>query len=298
MKIVLLTSAFVFLLASTAAAQVLQIPSFTLSSQSVRQGDVLIVTLSSYSYGFRAPRTVIRVFDGDFEPNNRGVLYIGIDPETKPGKYKICLVEGHIYWYCTEVNVLDRKFQEVKVRRRKTVRNIPHRANEAVAINNAYKRGDIYQSYADGPYVEPLDLIFETQEFYRKVIFTDGLSLHNGVDLRASVGTSVKAVNSGKVVLTARSFSLEGNMVILDHGSGVFSLYLHLSRVDVREGQMVKGGDVVGLAGDTGLGVTGPHLHFAVKVRGANVFNPNSGLVNVDPLGFIDTMSQLSTGGK
>ena len=277
----------------TSLAQVPQIPSsFTLSSQSVRQGDVLIVTLSSYAYSFRIPRTVVKVFDKSFEPNLVGAVHIGIDPETKPDKYKICLIGGSIYRYCTEVEVLDRKFQEIKVRSRKTVRDIPNRAYEAAAINEAYRRGDSYRNYASGSYTEPLNSILETQKFYRKVIFRDGMSVHNGVDLRASVETAVKAVNSGRVVLTAQNFSLEGNMVILDHGSGVFSLYLHLSKIEVREGQMVKGGDTLGLAGDTGLGVTGPHLHLAVKVRGANVFNPKSNLVNVDPLEFLKMMNK------
>lgn len=280
-KIVATLTTLALILPAAILAQVPQIPSFTLSSSNVKQGDVLVVTLSPYAYGFRTPKAVVRVFDRIFEPNNRGAVYIGIDPETKPGKYKVCLVEGYVYWYCTEVNIFDRKFQEVRVGRKKMVRDIPNRTDEIAATNRAYQRGDLYQSYADGLYIEPLDTIFKTQEFYRKVFFRNGMSVHNGVDLRTSIGTPIKAINSGKIVLTAWRFSLEGNMVVLDHGSGIFSLYLHLSRIDVREGQMIKKGDMVGLSGDIGLDVTGPHLHFAVKVN----------KVNVDPLEFIKTMN-------
>ncbi|MEK7138960.1 MAG: M23 family metallopeptidase [Patescibacteria group bacterium] len=285
------------------AAQVPQIPSFTLSDQNVKQGGVLIVTFSPYSNGFRIPGTVVRIFGKDFAPNNHNIAYIGIDPETNSGKYKICLVEGYTYWYCTEIEVLDRKFQEVIVRKKKPVLNIPGRTSEIAAINEAYARGNSHHNFADRPYTEPLDTMFKTKKFHRKVFFRNGVSVHRGVDLRASIGTPVKAINTGKVVLAARNFSLEGNMVILDHGSGVFSLYLHLSRIDVREGQMVRSRDVIGLAGNTGkvspkpspaCSTCGSHLHFAVNMNGANVSNLRSKLVSIDPLEFIKAMNELS----
>ena len=92
-------------------------------------------------------------------------------------------------------------------------------------------------------------------------------TIHKGADFHAATGTPVHASNSGIVVL-ARPLYYEGNCVIIDHGMGMFTLSMHFSRIDVREGQHVKAGDRLGLSGATGR-VTGPHLHWAVRWQGA-----------------------------
>jgi murein DD-endopeptidase MepM/ murein hydrolase activator NlpD len=83
------------------------------------------------------------------------------------------------------------------------------------------------------------------------------------------LGTVVRAGNRGVVVL-ARRLYFEGNCVIIDHGLGLYTLSMHFSRIDVREGQQVKTGDRLGLSGATGR-VTGPHLHWAVRWQGASL---------------------------
>ena len=92
-------------------------------------------------------------------------------------------------------------------------------------------------------------------------------SVHKGMDFRAPMGTQVRAGNSGVVVL-ARPLYYEGNFVVIDHGLGLFTLSMHLSRIDVHEGQHVAMGELLGLSGATGR-VTGPHLHWAVRWQGA-----------------------------
>ncbi len=92
-------------------------------------------------------------------------------------------------------------------------------------------------------------------------------SIHKGMDFRAATGTPVHAANSGVVVL-ARPLYYEGNCVVVDHGLGLFTISMHLSRIDVREGEHVAQGQRVGLSGATGR-VTGPHLHWAVRWQGA-----------------------------
>jgi murein DD-endopeptidase MepM/ murein hydrolase activator NlpD len=92
-------------------------------------------------------------------------------------------------------------------------------------------------------------------------------SVHKGMDFRARPGTVVRAGNSGVVVL-ARPLYYEGNCVVIDHGLGLYTLSMHLSRIDVREGQRVTKGHRVGLSGATGR-VTGPHLHWAVRWQNA-----------------------------
>jgi hypothetical protein len=94
-------------------------------------------------------------------------------------------------------------------------------------------------------------------------------SIHKGMDFRAPSGTSIAAANSGRVVL-ARKLFYEGNCVVIDHGQGFLTIYMHLSRFDVAEGARVGKGQRLGLSGATGR-VTGPHLHFAARWQGAYV---------------------------
>ena len=107
-----------------------------------------------------------------------------------------------------------------------------------------------------------------TDSFGVRRIFNGKLaSIHKGMDFHAPTGTPVHAGNSGVVVL-ARPLYYEGNCVVIDHGLGLFTLSMHLSRIDVTEGQSVATGDRIGLSGATGR-VTGPHLHWAVRWQGA-----------------------------
>jgi murein DD-endopeptidase MepM/ murein hydrolase activator NlpD len=91
-------------------------------------------------------------------------------------------------------------------------------------------------------------------------------STHQGLDFRVPSGTSVAAVNSGHVIL-ARPLFFEGNCVVIDHGQGLLTLYLHLSKFLVKEGDDVEKGQPVGVSGGTGR-ATGPHLHLAVRWQG------------------------------
>jgi murein DD-endopeptidase MepM/ murein hydrolase activator NlpD len=91
-------------------------------------------------------------------------------------------------------------------------------------------------------------------------------SQHTGLDFRVGTGTPIVATNSGTVIL-ARPLYFEGNCVIIDHGQGLLTLYLHLSEFKVKEGDAVEKGQLLGLSGGTGR-ATAPHLHFAVRWRG------------------------------
>ncbi|MCD6350834.1 MAG: peptidoglycan DD-metalloendopeptidase family protein [Armatimonadetes bacterium] len=97
--------------------------------------------------------------------------------------------------------------------------------------------------------------------------------MHTGVDFHASYGTPVRAADKGLVVYAGWRGGY-GKCIILDHGSGIATLYGHLSRISVSRGQIVKRGAVIGAVGSTGLS-TGPHLHFEVRKNGRPV-NPLS----------------------
>ena len=109
-----------------------------------------------------------------------------------------------------------------------------------------------------------------TSSFGRRSVFNgQPRSPHSGTDFRAGAGTPVRAPNVGRVVLTGDLY-FSGKVVILDHGSGLYSYFAHLSAIDVPEGETVRRGEVVGKVGATGR-VTGPHLHWTVRLNDARV---------------------------
>ena len=91
-------------------------------------------------------------------------------------------------------------------------------------------------------------------------------SVHQGLDYAVPEGTPVAALNSGTVLL-AQGLFFEGNCVVLDHGQGLLTLYLHLSKIEVKEGEHITSGQKIGLSGGSGR-ATGPHLHVAVRWQG------------------------------
>jgi murein DD-endopeptidase MepM/ murein hydrolase activator NlpD len=117
-----------------------------------------------------------------------------------------------------------------------------------------------------GSFQQPLDSVITETFGVRRMFNGQLLSEHHGVDFRAPPGTPVLAANSGTILL-ARELFYEGNCVILDHGQGLFTIYMHFSKFAVHEGESVKRGQVLGDSGATGR-VTGPHLHVSVLWRG------------------------------
>jgi murein DD-endopeptidase MepM/ murein hydrolase activator NlpD len=112
------------------------------------------------------------------------------------------------------------------------------------------------------PVSDPVSDIFGTARVFNEQV----QSRHQGLDFAAPPGTDVHAINSGVVIL-ARPMFFEGNCVVIDHGQGLLSLYLHLSAFKVKEGDHVHTGETVALSGGTGR-ATGPHLHLAVRWQG------------------------------
>lgn len=298
MKTIIQTACILILMLSLNIDSSAQTKTFEVLNPKVQQGDVLIVNIVPI-FGLGVfPQPTILFLNKQYYPNRYGDVFIGIDLNTKPGRYPVTLVDHGTGRelspdYFVEVDITDREFTS---RTRGMFIPTLRRKRERDVINKAFGDGDYSDRYFKDEFVKPLDkIILDTDRKVGDISspFGDG---HAGVDLVTLDRKSgqnkrpVKAINSGKVALIAKNFSTDGNMVILDHGSGIFSVYMHLSSFKVKKvGDMVNKDDIIAISGNTGSAKRGgPHLHFAVKIRDKNKVSD----VYVDPLAFIDTMNQ------
>ena len=106
----------------------------------------------------------------------------------------------------------------------------------------------------------------------RRILNKQKRNPHSGMDIAAPRGRSVKSAEAGRVIYAGNLF-FTGNVVYIDHGNGLLSLYAHLSKINVKKGQQVKRGQIIGKVGKTGR-VTGPHLHWSVYLNG-NAVDPS-----------------------
>jgi len=121
----------------------------------------------------------------------------------------------------------------------------------------------------EGAFTAPVPGGISSQFGFRRVINGIARAPHTGADLRAALGAEVVAANGGRVVLKD-DFFFGGKSLVLDHGGGLYTMYLHLSEFRAEKNARVRKGEVVGLAGMTGR-VTGPHLHWAARLNGARI---------------------------
>jgi murein DD-endopeptidase MepM/ murein hydrolase activator NlpD len=118
------------------------------------------------------------------------------------------------------------------------------------------------------PAIGRISTLFGSQRIYKN---GEAGSYHSGLDVAVPTGTPVLAPADGVVILAAdHPFTLEGNLLIVDHGMGLSSAFLHLSRIDVKVGDHVTRGEPIAQSGMTGR-ATGPHLHWALKWRDARI---------------------------
>lgn len=143
---------------------------------------------------------------------------------------------------------------------------------DSSVVNNLSKTEAKLQTYIDAiPTLWPVVGRISSEFGSREDPFNSSEKNHAGMDIAASEGTSIKAAASGKVTFAGKKGNY-GNCVIINHSSGITTLYGHASKLLVKEGQKVKKGDVIAKVGSTGRS-TGPHLHFEVRINGTPV-NP------------------------
>lgn len=273
---VLMTSVLFFGLPALA-----QTDSVSLSSESISLGDTLLIKVTNAGgvSGLFLNKKI------DFFKDNNGdwIGMAGFNPKRKVGTYKIVLNFSDGTSYLKSIKVNKRVFPTTKLLVTQKLANegfsVKSIVNSSVSDTRALARAEGYYSstpFFSGPFIYPLKKVKDVGSFGNiRKSGTTSLQ-HLGVDLEADEGTEVYASNDGIVSLAAELKDY-GNTVVISHGLGIYTLYLHLKEFKASIAQKVKKGDVIGISGNTGYSVA-PHLHFSVHVNGESV----------DPLAFVE----------
>ena len=196
----------------------------------------------------------------------------GVDLETKPGIYRVRIQRDGAQVIGGEIRIRAKRFAVRRLRVPAGFVTPPPEALQQIAGDNkmlaaAYAR-DTPQRWADA-FIMPVNGTptsnFGTRSYY------NGLrrAPHAGVDFMSEPGTPIRAANHGSIAMASPLY-FTGNTVIVDHGARLFSVFAHLSAFQVKAGDIVTPETIVGLVGATGR-VTGPHLHWSVRLNGARV---------------------------
>ena len=205
---------------------------------------------------------------------------LGIDLEKPPGSYPLVVhvqsADGKPASCTLQIPIRAGKFATEKLQVGKEfVEPSPEqikRANEERDELRAIFDQVTPEKLWDGDFRVPLDGVTTGGNFgKRRVLNGQAGSPHSGVDFPSPTGTPIHAAQSGRVALAQELF-FSGNTVVVDHGLGIYTFYGHLSEIDVKAGDELQLGQVLGKVGATGR-VTGPHLHWGLTVERARV-NP------------------------
>jgi murein DD-endopeptidase MepM/ murein hydrolase activator NlpD len=216
---------------------------------------------------------------------------VGVDLDHRAGRYAIEVEAGDGERLQGALDVEAREFPEERLTVPKTytepdaptLRRIAREQRLLAALWSA----SVPQRLWSGSFARPTDGPAGSPFGLRRFFNGEPRSPHAGIDFRAPQGTPVYAANRGRVAL-ARELFFTGNTVVIDHGCGVFTLYVHLSKLAVRRGALVEKGQTIGNVGMTGR-ATGPHLHFAARI----------GEARIDPAALLDRdFEQFERGGS
>lgn len=210
----------------------------------------------------------------DLQPvDKKFVRFIPIPMETKPGTYPI---QSGSKQNIASIQIKAKQFAVDRItvsKQMESMQQNKERINSDQQKINKARSTSSPKPYFTGTFVVPVQGEETTPYGYRREVNKKAANPHLAIDIANKEGTPILASHDGKVVL-ADTMYLNGNMIILDHGLKVFSTYSHLSEINVKHGEIVKRGQVIGKVGTTGFS-TGPHLHYAMLI-GNTFVNPNS----------------------
>lgn len=277
--VVLLTSVFPVELFSTAPPP----PRGSDGQYSGKQGQVVVVKVPQQEEVTEVKGTLLNRTIPFFREYRRGevpgyVGLVGIDLQDEPGTHELAVVvkKGEEVKHLSyNVLVAKEKFNVEHLTLPKDKVDLDDKAVTRWKAEQEQVKQALIENSASrlwrSSFVEPVS--GKRTGIFGSVRVMNGQprNPHNGEDIGAPLGTEVATTNDGVVRLTVDHF-FSGKGIFVDHGLGFYSMYFHLSEIMVKDGDLVKAGQVIGKVGATGR-ATGPHLHWGVKLNGARV-NP------------------------
>ena len=220
------------------------------------------------------PKGAIDVLYGD-EPAlivaDHVIVGVGLDAAPGPHQVVVRTVDGD---QTMDFNVVAKPYpeQRLTIPDRRKVNPLPEDleriGRESELQRAAYaRRTPLRQDLL--PFKQPVEGIYSSPFGLRRFLNDQPRSPHSGLDIAADTGTPIAAPAPATVALTG-DFFFSGNVVFLDHGGGLITMYGHLDRIDAKDGEDVDRGDIIGTVGATGR-VTGPHLHWTISIQGDRV---------------------------
>ena len=266
-------SVLVFGMACAAAAQTIEVPA------TIRQGSAMRAYAPAGAVSARMGERTIRLFP---QTDGRSFGLMPVPVLMKPGEYRIeALDAAGAVLSSAAVRVLDAHFPKQNVVLAESVAELkatPDEVQDAAAFRNIVSDKRYWAEPLQAPLPGCRTSAFGVQRYVNGKPTDD---YHAGIDQRGAAGTPIRAVADG-VVKIVRDWKLHGKTVGIDHGQGLESMYLHMSRFAVTEGATVRKGAVIGYVGSTGRS-TAPHLHWSLYANGVPV-NPGD-WVRVTPCG-------------
>lgn len=202
---------------------------------------------------------------------------VGIDLGQNQGNYPLVIsvvdYDGSVERIEKEISISAKEFPIKKLWVKEEFVTPPSESLERIRRESEILKS-VYEIYTpqwlgDGKFIIPSEGEIVPNFGERRIFNNKPRSSHSGVDISTPFGYPVRASNSGKIVLASNLY-FAGKSVIIDHGLGVFSQYLHFSKIKANRGDFVEKGSVIGEIGATGR-VTGPHLHWGIRVLGSRV---------------------------
>lgn len=206
------------------------------------------------------------------ERNGNWVAVVGINLKTKTGPQTVSVKKPEARSLTIEVDGKEYPAQYLTIKNKRKVNPNPDDLKrikaDRVRINKALSAWSPNVE-PDFDFIQPVQGRFSSAFGLKRFFNKQPRNPHSGLDIAAPTGTPIKAPADGTVIDTG-DFFFSGQVVFLDHGRGLLSLYAHMSKIDVKPGQKVAKGDVIGEVGATGR-VTGPHLHWSVYLNRTKV---------------------------
>jgi len=243
-------------------------------SNSLRPGGVAVINVLAANQ----PKPIVKYQSAPvalIKGQQNWLAIVGISLKAKAGSHKVSIKESNGKTSTKSFKVKNHKYRTQRLTIKNKNKVNPNKKSSKRIEKEFFLKQKLRKTFSsDTPkmnFIKPVAGRDSGRFGLRRILNKQKRNPHSGMDIAAPEGKKIKATESGRVIFVGDLF-FTGKVIYLDHGNGLISLYAHLSKIHVKQGQQVKRGDIIALVGKTGR-VTGAHLHWSVYLNG-NAIDP------------------------